>query len=148
VPSRQEIQGVLLYGHDAVLLMTRARILEGAGFRTSVTSELKEITHLARRFPADLIVLCHSLSDMECRTAALIAKHYRPWARTLLMVAEGGTEDDRAVSELADDVFFLSLEPEKFVEKVSSMLEERARSRMLRFPAKGWMPGGHLAQTS
>ncbi|MEA2259105.1 MAG: hypothetical protein QOJ51_1930, partial [Acidobacteriaceae bacterium] len=34
---------ILFYGHDELLLMTRRRILEGAGFRAGVTSQLKEI---------------------------------------------------------------------------------------------------------
>src|ERR1700754_2520126 len=74
--------------------------------RESVTSEREEVSRLVRRLPADLIVLCHSLSRTECTTATLVAKHDQPRARTLLMVADGDTgEDDHAFSELADDIF-------------------------------------------
>jgi DNA-binding response OmpR family regulator len=141
---------VVFYGHDELLLMTRRRILEGAGFRADVTSEVKEIPRLVRELPADLVVLCHSLSCTECLAAGMVARNHRPEVRMLLMVAAEGfvRERDTSMSEVADDILTLSLEPESLVAKVRSMLQERPQGREMVFPEEGRMRGSDLARTS
>jgi hypothetical protein len=129
---------ILLYGHDEQLLMTRARILVGAGFRASVTCEVKQIPQLVRELQADIIVLCHGLSCTERVVAAMVAKNHRAEVRTLLMMADGSMgECDYELSEVADEMFNLSLEPERLVEKVRSMLEDRLQSGLRISPWKG-----------
>jgi DNA-binding response OmpR family regulator len=140
---------ILFYGHDELLLMTRRRILEGAGFRAGITSQMMEIPRLVRELPADLVVLCHSLSRTECVAAGLVAKNHRPDVRMLLMVADGFfLERDYAMSEVADDIFTLSLEPENLVAKVRSMLKEQPHGRVMLFPEEAQMRGSRLARTS
>ncbi|HEY1576089.1 MAG TPA: hypothetical protein VGF82_03345 [Terracidiphilus sp.] len=144
---------ILFYGHDELLLVTRRRILEGAGFRAEVTSELKEIPRLVHELPADLVVLCHSLSRTECVVAGMIARNHRPEARILLLVADGffGERDggrDTSMSEVADDILTLSLEPETLVAKVRSMLQERPQGKVMVFPEEGRRRGSDLARTS
>jgi DNA-binding response OmpR family regulator len=144
---------ILFYGHDELLLVTRRRILEGAGFRADVTSELKEIPRLVHELPADLVVLCHSLSRTECVVAGMIARNHRPEARILLLVADGffGERDrgrDTSMSEVADDILTLSLEPETLVAKVRSMLNERPQGKVMIFPEEGRRRGSDLARTS
>jgi DNA-binding response OmpR family regulator len=140
---------ILFYGHDELLLMTRRRILEGAGFRAGVTSQLKEISRLVCELPADLVVLCHSLSRTECVMAGLLAKNHRPDVRMLLMVADGFfRERDSAMSEVADDILTLSLEPENLVAKVRSMLKEQPQGRVMPFAEKARTRGSHFARTS
>jgi DNA-binding response OmpR family regulator len=144
---------ILFYGHDELLLMTRRRILEGVGFRADVTSEVKEIPRLVRKLPADLVVLCHSLSRTECVVAGLVARNHRPEVRMLLLAADGffgerDRERDSLMSEVADDILTLSLEPERLVAKVRSMLKERPQSSVMRFPEEGRMRGSDLARTS
>lgn len=132
----QPLQGILLYGHEELLLTTRSRILEGAGFRTSVTSESKEISGLVRGLPADLLLLCHSLSHRQCAAAGLIAKHHRPQVLTLLM-ADGCTREcDCGISDVVDELFFSSLQPKELVAKVRSMFEGRPPSRLMPFPER------------
>jgi DNA-binding response OmpR family regulator len=132
--------------------MTRRRILEGAGFRADVTSEVKEIPRLVRELPADLVVLCHSLSCTECVVAGMIARNHRPEVRILLLVADGffgerDRERDISMSEVADDIFTLSLEPETLVDKVRSMLKERPQGKVMVFPEEGRTRGSDLART-
>jgi DNA-binding response OmpR family regulator len=142
-------QTIVLYGHDELLLMTRRRILEFAGFRASVTSDVKEIPRLVRELSADLVVLCHSLSRTECVLAGLIAKNHRAELRTLLMVTDGSIgELDCGMSEVADEIFNLSLEPEKLVAKVRSMLAYRPQSTLMHFPEVALSLRGPLARTS
>jgi DNA-binding NtrC family response regulator len=137
---------ILLYGHDQLLLMTRARILVGAGFRAIMTCEVKQIPQLVRELKADLVVLCHSLSCTERVVAAMVAKNHRAEVRTLLMVADGSMREcDYEFSEVADEIFNLSLEPEKLVEKVRSMVEDRLQSRPRTSP---WEGQSRLAPTN
>jgi DNA-binding NtrC family response regulator len=137
---------ILLYGHDELLLMTRARILMGAGFRASVTCEVKQIPQLVRELRADIIVLCHSLSCTDRVVAAMVAKNHRAEVRTLLMMADGSMgECDYEFSEVADEMFNLSLEPEKLVEKVRSMLDGRLQSSPRISP---WEGQSRLAPTN
>jgi len=129
--------------------MTRSRILEGAGFRAEVTSELEEIPRLVRELPADLVVLCHSLSLKECVEASVVARNHRAEVRMLLLVADGFFgERDTSMSEVADDILTLSLEPERLVAKVRSMLKERPQGKVMVFPEEGRMRGSDLARTS
>ncbi len=144
---------VVFYGHDELLLMTRRRILEGAGFRADVASELEEIPRLVRELPADLVVLCHSLSRTECVVAGMVARNHRPEVQMLLLVADGlfgerDRERDPAMSEVADDILTLSLEPERLVAKVRSMLDERPRGSVMVFPEEGRLRGSNLARSS
>jgi DNA-binding response OmpR family regulator len=139
---------VLFYGHDELLLMTRRRILEGAGFRADVTSEVREIPRLLRALPADLVVLCHSLSRTECVVAGMVARNHRPDVQMLLLASDGFFgERDTSMSEVADDVLTLSLEPERLVAKVRSMLDERPRGRVTAFSEEGRMRRIDLART-
>jgi hypothetical protein len=125
---------ILLYGHDELLLMTRARVLERAGFRTSMACALREIPQLLDQLRPDLLVLCHSLSRTECVVAGMVAKNHRAELRTLLMVSDSciGARD-YGMSEVADEIFHLLLDPEKLVAKVRSMFEGQPQSR-LRIP--------------
>jgi DNA-binding NtrC family response regulator len=142
-------QTIVFYGRDELLLMTRRRILESAGFRASVTSEVKEIPRLVRELSPDLLVLCHSLSRTECLVAGMVAKNHRAELRTLLMVADGSIGAlDSGMSEFIDDMLNLSLEPERLVEKVRSMLEDRPQERPLRFPTDGLRRPIRLARTN
>jgi hypothetical protein len=126
---------IVLYGHDEQLLMRRARILEDAGFRTSIALDVREIPQLVRKPPTDLVILCNSLSRTECELAGMVAKNHRAVLRTLLIVpASWVRERDWEKSEVADDVFSLGLEPEKLAVKVKGMVGDRSQSSLLVFP--------------
>jgi hypothetical protein len=127
----QTSRTILLYGHDEVLLMTRARVLERAGFRTSMACELREIPQLLDELRPDLLLLCHSLSRTECVVAGMVGKNHRAALRTLLLVSNSciGARD-YGMSEVADEVFNSLLDPEKLVAKVRSMLEAQPQSRL------------------
>jgi hypothetical protein len=140
---------ILLYGHDELLLMTRGRILDGAGFQAAMTMDVREIPRLVRELSTDLIVLCHSLSGTECVLAGMVAKNHRAALRTLLIVADDYIgERDYEMSEVADEIFKLSLEPEKLVAKVRSMIDGRPQSRIRTFPQPELVRRSSLARTS
>jgi DNA-binding response OmpR family regulator len=126
---------IVLYGHDEQLLMGRARILEDAGFRTSIALDVKEIPQLVRKPPADLVILGNTLSRTECVVAGMVAKNHRAALRTLLIVPDGYVrERDWEMSEVVDDILRLSLEPAKLVAKVKAMVGDRSQNSLLVFP--------------
>jgi DNA-binding response OmpR family regulator len=140
---------ILLYGHDELLLMTRGRILDGAGFQAAMTMDVREIPRLVRELPTDLIVLCHSLSRTECVLASMVAKNHRAALRTLLIIGDDYMDErDYEMDEVADEIFKLSLEPEKLVAKVRSMIDERPQSRMRTLPQLELVRRISLARTS
>ena len=80
----------------------------------------------------------------------MVARNHRPEVRMLLLiVAEGFVrEGDTSMSEVADDILPLSLEPERLVTKVRSMLKAGPQGSVMIFPEEGRMRGSDLARTS
>ena len=72
----QPSPSILLYGREPNLLQSRRWVFEVGGFQVSSAKNLDEARQIASRQPFDLLVLCHTLSQGECRDA-------RAWARTL-----------------------------------------------------------------
>jgi DNA-binding response OmpR family regulator len=56
---------VLIYGKDPVLLETRQRILDKAGFRSIAVADFDKIIPFVMQEDVTLLVLCSSLSDIE-----------------------------------------------------------------------------------
>jgi DNA-binding response OmpR family regulator len=56
---------ILIYGKDLVLLETRQRILERAGFRSIAVSEFGKVIPFAQQEEIMLLILCSSLNDLE-----------------------------------------------------------------------------------
>ena len=128
---------IVLYGHNELLLMKRARVLEDAGFRTSIALDVREIPRLVRKLSVDLIVLGNTLSRTECVVAGMVAKNHRTTLQTLLIVPDGNVRGrDLEMSEVADGVLSLSFEPDELVAKVRAMVGDRAKSSLLVFRGK------------
>jgi DNA-binding NtrC family response regulator len=58
---------VVLFGKDSVLLETRQRILEKAGFDCVAVSGIGQLMPLAQQEDVELLVLCSSLDQVESR---------------------------------------------------------------------------------
>ena len=83
---------IVLYGHDKLLLYTRAEILKKAGFRVRLTSSLSN-DDFCRKCDADLLILCQTLSPEECHSALHMAPLLWPGIKTLVLVTSA---DERA----------------------------------------------------
>lgn len=84
---------ILVYGRDAILLQTRAWILEKAGHR--VVSTMRELESNPLSEPIGLMVLCHTLSPEERRKALLTLATRWPEAKRLqLRPSSGPVESD------------------------------------------------------
>jgi CheY-like chemotaxis protein len=78
---------ILMYGRDADVLETRARVLEQAGHRVRTVASLDALERMLSTEQADLLVLCHSISMEECgRSIALTI----PWPQTKSLILTAG----------------------------------------------------------
>jgi len=71
-------RSILLYGHDFMLLFTRACILEKAGFQVFSTSHLKDAETISTMHHIDLLVLCQTVTPDEGAKALAIVHAYNP----------------------------------------------------------------------
>ncbi|HEX4156156.1 MAG TPA: hypothetical protein VHY48_11130 [Acidobacteriaceae bacterium] len=81
------LSSVLIFGHDTTLLGTRALILGRDGFQVLTTTDAAETNHILARQSVDLLILCHTLSEQERRTALALARAAHPPLRALALVA-------------------------------------------------------------
>lgn len=135
------LSSVLFFGHDELLLLTRGRLFELAGFRVSFAQELNPVSQLIRECSVDLLVLCHTLSRAECEAAGSIAEKQRIQLLRLLFTEaeclEGQTPEKK---KFADCTFDWRRGPMALLEEACSMLriEQRwtAAEALLAFSAK------------
>jgi DNA-binding response OmpR family regulator len=110
-------QSILMVGTDEMLLATRTRILEGAGFRVVRARDLDEAEHHLRAGTVSLLILCYTLPPLDCRRALTIAQEVAPHVRTLALTAPFGPCIE------GDDVFVEHVSgPLKLIETVKNLL--------------------------
>lgn len=76
---------VLILGHDDILLETRHWILERAGIKAYISTQLHEMKMIAATHPIDVLVLCHTLSATEREEAIASVHALRPAAQNLVL---------------------------------------------------------------
>jgi hypothetical protein len=133
---------VLFFGHDELLLLTRGRIFEVAGFRVTFAQELRQVSGLIREHSVDLIVLCHTLSMTECEMSASIAEKKRiPLLRLLFTEDECVAGRSWERKTFVDCSFDSRRGPVALLEEACSMLRAERRwtvtEALLAFAAKG-----------
>jgi hypothetical protein len=139
------LSSVLFFGHDELLLLTRGRVFELAGFHVCFAQELRLLSELMRERSVDLIVLCHSLSHAECETAASIAENERIQVLRLLFTEEECRKAESSELEVARGTFDATFDavrgPIALLEEACSMLRTEQRwtpaEALLAFAAKG-----------
>ena len=117
---------VLLFGSDPWLRETRRLLLQREGHQVQSASHITDIDRKVHVEPPDLLILCHSLSTGECRSAITYLQSRWPLARTLLLTK--GSSDGES---LASECFDAQEGPGKFLATVSKLLAP---------PAKGVSP--------
>lgn len=108
---------IVLIGHDVDLLATRAAVLRKTG--SSVTYfDARETEALFKDHVFDIVVLCHTLNDVE--VAELIRKvhHLWPRAKVLKVVVGFGLE-----YTMQDGDFSSSSDPGRLLQKAKQLLE-------------------------
>lgn len=89
---------VLVVSRDAMLLQTRQLIL-GAFFRVQGAGRLREAEEMISTHPFDLIILCYTLSEQECRQIIAFAAERKRLARILVMTPIGIQDSDRRLGD-------------------------------------------------
>jgi hypothetical protein len=93
---------VLLFGHEDILLQTRAKVLERAGFQVWSVDTLALATETIVVQQIDVWILCQTLSAAERWEALTLAETLRPETKLLVL------ED--AFARLPEDKTALTLE--------------------------------------
>lgn len=108
---------VLVVSRDEMLLRTRQMIL-GAFFQVQGAGRFTEARALIRGGSFDLIVLCHSLTEDECKQLADLIRQQNPHPQILAMSASS-----RATPRLwADKQLGVDAGPYGLVKKCAEML--------------------------
>lgn len=106
--------GILIFGHDAILLETRRLILKGAGFQVRIATEATEALQILVREPIDLFVLCQSLPVNECVAILKTAHTLRPDMENLVL----GGETLGFSADKHDTFLTTFLDPRAFIELI------------------------------
>jgi DNA-binding NtrC family response regulator len=94
---------ILLFGRSTRLLETRKIVLQSAGYRVYLASDLSAARHLLREKEIDLLILCRSL-PMEDSGRALALTYRWPMMRSLVLTAGDDGCRDNLLSEVRDAV--------------------------------------------
>jgi DNA-binding NtrC family response regulator len=112
--------GILIFGHDTILLETRRLILERAGFQVWIATEATEAVQILVTKRIDLFILCQSLSPKECVPILRTAHTLRPDMENLVM----GGESVGASAQKRDTFLTTFLGPKSLIafiqEKISA----------------------------
>lgn len=118
---------VLVVSRDEMLLRTREMIL-GAFFQVERAGRFVEARALLNTKAFDLIVLCHSLSSIECEQLAQLARKQAPRTQILAM----SPSSRASVLPWADKQLGVDAGPYGLVKKCAEMLgfvlKSKARS--------------------
>ena len=84
---------VLIYGHDARLLESRKWVLQSCGYRALSIRNVAALNQVSLSPPIDLLVLCYTLSPMECESVIAHAKLRWPNVKELALVRYNTARD-------------------------------------------------------
>ncbi len=109
---------ILLAGQDVRLLETRAAVLRKTGAEV-VYCEGAQVCNIVVSEVPDLVVLCHSLLEVEAEAIADKVHEYCPKTRVLLVVSQ--MADERQNGDAKFDATSLS-EPRRLVIRATELL--------------------------
>lgn len=118
--AAKNLNCVLVYGSDKLLLDTRTMVLVRAGFRVLAVLQPSEPEPVIEEHPVGLVVLCHSLSAARCESLLEFTKSRRPAIRTLVLTAGASVCADQHPT----DVLSTFDGPERLTEAVRRLLAD------------------------
>src|SRR5215469_16233465 len=87
---------ILVVGHDQMLLQTR-RLILGTFFEVEAAGRMSEAGSILSKREFDLIILCDTLTDSECRQIADMVEDQRPKPTLLSLLGPGTRGHEREV---------------------------------------------------
>jgi DNA-binding NtrC family response regulator len=127
---------ILLVSRDLMVLQTR-KLMLGAYFDVSAAGRVLEANTLLGEQHFDLIVLCYTLSQDDCRPIVELAQQHCPRAKILVLTAAGYPARQVDIHR-----YFLAAEdgPFTLVKKYAELLgfEFRSKGRMVEVSHSGF----------
>jgi DNA-binding NtrC family response regulator len=134
---------VLLVSRDLVVLQTR-KLMLGAYFDVNAAGRALEARTLLAEQSFDLVVLCYTLSQDECREIVELTRQHCPQAKVLVLTAAG-----YAAKQVDVHRYFLAAEdgPFTLVKKSAELLgfEFKSKGRMVPVVAPDLVPASPAA---
>jgi DNA-binding NtrC family response regulator len=81
---------IFIYGNDVMLVTTRRMIFEKAGYTVFTAENISDAMLLLINHPIDLLVLCQSVNDDECRSILETAHAVQPEIKCVSLSFNGG----------------------------------------------------------
>jgi len=130
---------ILIVSRDLMVLQTR-KLMLGAYFDVSAAGRVLEAKVFLADRPFDLIVLCYTLTDDDCRKILDAAHVHSPDAKVLMLTVTGYAANQ------ASDFYSLAAEEGPFVlvKKSAQLLgfEFKSKGRMVRAPQPAMLSEG------
>ena len=134
---------VLLVSRDLMALQTR-KLMLGAYFDVNAAGRALEARALLAEQNFDLVVLCYTLSQDECREIVELTQQHCPQAKVLVLTAAG-----YAAKQVDVHRYFLAAEegPFTLVKKSAELLgfEFKSKGRMVQVVAPDLVPASPAA---
>ncbi len=111
---------ILMFGEDALLLDTRRWVLEKAGFPTTTTATLVGLETAIAEKHHGVLILCYTVSVMDCVTALSVVTSYAPGMQILGLEA-GQTGCSPNIAE----TFNINVGPVGLIAKVRSLFSHK-----------------------
>ncbi|HEY0308529.1 MAG TPA: hypothetical protein VGB94_10240 [Acidobacteriaceae bacterium] len=121
------VASILCISRDPLLLQTRKWILE-AYFQVDSAGRLSEASSLLDKRGYDLILLCYSLSEDECRQISDLVRARSPGSRILAIQAGSNTYAEA----YSDQQMYVGDGPYALLKKAGSMLGANVGNKVTR----------------
>ena len=116
-----QLRSALCYGHDALLLLTRQRMLMLLDCSCETVTSYTEFRERLRSGTPRIIVLCQSLTGEECSQASHFAAQHCPESRLVVMF----TRLEKCVPQEAYGLMATHAGPKVFSRIMSELLGEQ-----------------------
>jgi len=84
---------ILSIGSDPDILNRRSSVLAEAGYAIVSLSDMRKAAEKIANEEFDMVLLCSSLAEEDCRQLVNMSRRHRPFMPVILLPA-GATEDD------------------------------------------------------
>jgi DNA-binding NtrC family response regulator len=105
--------GILIFGHDEMLLRTRSLVLKSAGFRVWTASDATVVVQILDLQQIDIFILCQTLSCRESEAVLAAAHNLRPELKNLVLAIDAVNQPvdlrDRLITSFLDPKSLIAL---------------------------------------
>ncbi|ADV82834.1 hypothetical protein [Terriglobus saanensis] len=120
---------IVVFGRNATLMETRLLVLETTGFQGRGISSIADLVHTICMDEADLVLLCHTLSDEDVGSALAIVTDANPHMPILRLTFSPWAE------QLKEETILNVLDgPYRLLESVKMLLSSPATTEFLPVP--------------